>query len=165
MVVSMFDVADLTSRCSKAAAEEMAYASDDDLLAAVVGLQAARSALELAEAHVLGELRVRGVTDRRFGMNTAKWVAGQAKVDHRAIARRTRLGLRLRQLAVVDDAVTEGRLTADHAAVLAEAAANPRIGDQVAATASIWVDAAADTSFVDWRHQLTQAVRLIDQDG
>src|SRR6478609_5150356 len=161
----MFDVADLTSRCRKAAADEMAYASDDELLAAVVGWQAARSALDLAEAHVLGELRVRGVTDRCFGMKTAKWVGAQAKVDHRPIARRTRLGLRLRQLSVVDDAVADGRITADHAAVLAEAAANPRIGDQVAATASIWVDAAADTSFVDWQHQLRQAVRLIDQDG
>ena len=95
----MFDVADLTRQCRKAAADEVAFASDDELLAAVVELQAARSAFEAAEAHVLGELQVRGVTDRCFGLKTAKWVAAQAKVDHRPVGRRSRLGLWLRQLA------------------------------------------------------------------
>src|SRR4051794_33845973 len=161
----MFDVADLTRQCRKAAADEVVFASDDDLLAAAVELQACRTALDAAEAHVLGELRVRGVTDRRFGTKLAKWVAGQAKVDHRPIARRVQFGARLRQLPVVDDAVADGTITADHAAVIAEAAANPRIGDQIAATASIWVDQAGETSFVDWRQQLRNAVRLLDQDG
>ncbi len=76
-----------------------------------------------------------------------------------------RFGARLRHLGVVDEAVASGAITADHAGVLAEAAANPRIGDQIAATASIWVDQAADTSFVDWCQQLRNAVRLLDQDG
>ncbi len=164
-MVSMFDTADLTRQCRKAAAEEVAFATDDELLAAGVELQAARSAFEAAEAHVLGELRIRGVTDRRFGTKTVRWVAGQTKVDHRAISRRTRLGLRLRHLPEVDAAVAGGSITADHAPVLAEAAANPRIGDQVTATASIWVRQAGETSFVDWRHQVAQAVRLLDQDG
>src|SRR5438105_959345 len=142
----MFDVADLTRQCRQAAADEVAFASDDELLAAAVGLQAARSALDAAEVHVLGELRVRGVTDRRFGLPTAKWVAAQAKVDHRAIGRRERLGARLRQLPEVDAAVSSGAITVDHAGALAEAAANPRIGDQVAATQSIWVGQAGETS-------------------
>src|SRR3954471_7486967 len=161
----MFDVADLTKQCRKAAADEVAFASDDDLLAAAVELQACRNALDTAEAHVLGELRVRGVTARRFGTKLDKWVAGQAKVDHRPISRRVRYGARLRHLAVVDEAVGSGAITADHAAVLAEAPANPRIGDQVSATAPIWVEQAAETSFVDWRQQLRNAVRLLDQDG
>src|SRR3954447_19005547 len=98
----MFDVADLTKQCRKAAADEVAFASDDDLLAAAVELQAARTALDVAEAHVLGELRVRGVPDRRAGAKTAKWVAGQARVDHRRIARRVQCGARLRPLPVAD---------------------------------------------------------------
>ncbi len=161
----MFDVADLTRQCRQAAADEMAFASDDELLAAAVEFQAARSAFEAAEAKVLGELRVRAITDRCFGLKTARWVAAQAKVDHRPIARRVRLGCRLRHLPVVDAAVTGGSITADHAAVLVEAAANPRVGDQVAATQTLWVELAAETSFVDWKHQLDQTVRLLDQDG
>ena len=58
-----------------------------------------------------------------------------------------------------------GTITADHAAVLAEAAANPRVGDQVAATQGWWVDLAAETSFADWSHQLKETVVLLDQDG
>ncbi len=161
----MFDVADLTRQCRKAAADVVTFASDDELLAAVVELQAARSAFEAAEAHVMGELRARGVTDRCFGLKTARWVAAQAKIDHRGVALRTRLGLRLRQLPMVDEAVAEGSITADHAAVLAEAAANPRIGEQVAATQGLWVEKAATTSFADWSHQLKQTVLLLDQDG
>jgi hypothetical protein len=91
----MFDVARLTEECRKAAGDDAAFASDDELLAAAVEYQAARTALDAGEAHVLAELRVRGVTDRCFGLRTAKWVAGQARVDHRPIARRTRLGLGL----------------------------------------------------------------------
>ncbi|MGZ4709585.1 MAG: hypothetical protein ACXWBN_12665, partial [Acidimicrobiales bacterium] len=161
----MFDVVDLTMRCRGAAAEVVGLVSDDELLVAAVGLQAVRWALDVAEAHVLGELRVRGVTDRCFGLGTARWVAGQAKVDHRAVARRERWGCWLRQLPVVDAAVVGGSISADHGGVVAEAAANPRVGDQVAVTQSVWVELAAGTSFVDWKHQVDRAVALVDQDG
>ena len=161
----MFDVADLTRQCRKAAADEVVFASDDELLVAAVEYQAARSAMDAGEARVLGELQARGVTDRCFGLRTPKWVASQARVDHRPIGRRLRTGQWLRRLPEVDAALADGRLTADHATVLVEAAANPRIGDQIAATQSIWVDQAAETSFVDWRHQVRQTVALLDQDG
>jgi len=161
----MFDIADLTKQCRKAAADEVAFASDDEVLAGVVEVHRALAALETVAAHLLAETQVRGLTDRCFGVKTAKWVAGQAKVDHRPVGRRLRMGLWLRRLSEVDAAVADGRLTSDHAAVLAEAVANPRIGDQIAATQNIWVDQAAETSFVDWRHQLRQTVALLDQDG
>ena len=161
----MFDLVDLTKQCRQAAADEVAFASDDELLAASVEVLRSLAALEAVAVHRLAELQVRGLTDRCFGMKTAKWVAGQSKVDHRSVGRRLRMGLWLRRLPEVDVALADGTITADHAAVLAEAAANPRIGDQVAATASIWVQQATETSFVDWRHQLRQAVRLLDQDG
>ncbi len=161
----MFDAATITRECSQAAGDDVAFASDEELLAAEVELRAARSAFEVAEAHVLGELRVRGVTDRCFGLKTPQWVASQAKVDRRPIARLAHLGVRLRQLPVVDAAVVEGSMSMDHASVLAEAAANPRVGDQVAATQSLWVEKAAGTSFADWKHQVEQTVVLLDQDG
>src|SRR6185312_3658725 len=130
----MFDVASLTVQCRRLAADEVGFASDDELLDAAVELQSARSALDAAEAHVLAALRARGVTDRCFGLKTPRWVAAQAKVDRRPIARRERVGAQLRHLEVVDAAVAEGALSFDHAAAVADAAANPRIADQVAAT-------------------------------
>ena len=137
-----------------AAADEVAFVSDDELLAATVEAHGLVAAAEAMAARLLAETQVRGLTDRCFGLRTAKWVAAQAKVDERAVRRRLRFGLWLRRLPVVDAALVDGSITADHAAVLAEAAANPRIGDEVAATQTLWVDKAAETSFVDWKHQV-----------
>ena len=49
--------------------------------------------------------------------------------------------------------------------MLADHAANPRVGDQVEATQTLWVERAATTSFVDWKHQLGLTVAQLDQDG
>ena len=68
---------------------------------------------------------MRGVTDRCFGLRTAKWVAAHAKVDERAVRRRLRFGLWLRRLPVVDAALVDGSITADHAAVLADRGGEP----------------------------------------
>ena len=58
-----------------------------------------------------------------------------------------------------------GPLTADHASVLAEAVANPRVGAQVEVTVGVWVELAGSTSFADWAHQLRSMVAMLDQDG
>jgi len=92
-------------------------------------------------------------------------VAAEAKVDRGGVSRRMRLGMRLRRLPSVEAAVASGELSADHASRLAEAAANPRVGDQVEATQRLWIDLADTTSFVDWAHQLGRTVVLLDQDG
>ncbi len=139
--------------------------SDDELLAAVIEWEALRSVVEVADARLLGELQARGVTDQRFGLKTAPWVAAEAKVDRAGVNRRKRLGMNLRHLALVADAVAAGEISVDHAKVLADVAANPRIGDQVEAGVSVWVELAQVTSFVDWKHQLEHTVALLDQDG
>ena len=57
----MFDMLDLVGFCQKAAGVEVSFASDDELLAGVKALAAARAAFDAAELHVLGELDRRGV--------------------------------------------------------------------------------------------------------
>ncbi len=165
MVVDMFDAKELTRECRQAAAADPSLAADDELLVAVVEVQSARSALEVAEGRLLAELQVRGTTERCFGLKTAGWVAAQAKVDRRAVARRLRTARWVRRLDAVIDAVADGSITGDHAAVLAEQAANPRVGDQVEATVPVWVELARSTSFADWSHQVRRTVALLDQDG
>ena len=161
----MFDVTELSGLCRKAAGDDPSMLSDDELLASVVEWQSARAAFDLGEARALAELQVRGLTDRQHGLKTAQWVAAEAKVDRGGVSRRMRLGMRLRRLPSVEAAVASGELSADHAAVLADAAANPRVGDQVEATQRLWIDLADTTSFVDWAHQLGRTVVLLDQDG
>ncbi|MGZ4729993.1 MAG: hypothetical protein ACXWB2_19930, partial [Acidimicrobiales bacterium] len=161
----MFDLADLAEECRSAVSEDVAGLSDDELLAAAVGWEAVRSGVEAAEARVLAELRVRGVTDRRFGLRTGPWVAAEARSDRREVNRRIRLGLHLRRLSLVSDAVAAGAISADHAKVLAEAAANPRVGDQIEAGVSVWVELARDSSFAEWAGQVRFTVARLDQDG
>src|SRR6478752_4816999 len=150
----MFDVADLVQRCRTVAGEDPAGLCDDDLLAAAVAWESVRSAAAAAEARVLAELRIRTVTDQRYGLRTAPWVAAEAMTDRREVNRCLRLGLGLRRMVAVTDAVASGAISVDHAKVLADAAANPRVGDQVEAAQSVWVDLARDTSFADWKHQV-----------
>ncbi len=161
----MFDMADLSQQCRSAAGEDLSMLSDDELLTAVVEWETLRSAVEVADARLLGELQTRGVTDQRFGLKTAPWVAAEAKVDRAGVNRRKRLGIGLRHLSRVADAVASGTIGVDHAAELARAAANPRVGDQVEAAQALWIDLAQLTSFVDWKHQLEHTVVELDQDG
>ncbi len=161
----MFDVAELPKLGQQVAGRDLSLLSDDDLLAAAVEVQAARASVELYEARLLGELQVRGVTARRYGLRTAPWVAAEAKVDRGGVARRMRLGQRLRRLPLVEAAVATGAVSSDHAVALADAAANPRVGDQVEAAQAIWVELADTTSYADWKRQLDHTVVQLDQDG
>ena len=104
----MFDVPDLAQRCRGAAGEDPSCLSDDELLAVAVGWERMRSAAEIAEARVLAELRIRNVTDLRYGLRTPQWVAAEANTDRREVTRRLKLGLGLRRLAAVTDAVAPG---------------------------------------------------------
>ncbi|MGZ4683562.1 MAG: hypothetical protein ACXV8G_13970, partial [Acidimicrobiales bacterium] len=120
----MFDVAEVVRECRQVTVDDLGCVSDDELLEAAVGVQALRSVVAVVEARVLGEIEARGLTDRRFGVKTAGWVAAEAGVDRVGVARRVRLGSWLRRLPVVADAVAVGALSVDHAEVLARAAAN-----------------------------------------
>ncbi len=82
---------------------------------------------------MLAELDVRGATDREFGSPTLWWVTAQTRASRPAVAARLRLGMRLRHLDVVDEALADGRLTAEHARAVADTMANPRIADDIVA--------------------------------
>ena len=136
----MFDVVDLSGRCRQAATADVSAASEDELLAAATGLVGVRAMLDAAEAHVLGELQVRGTTDRCFGLRTAGWVAHETRADRGAVHRRVKLGCQLRStLDTVDAALSDGAITVEHAQVLADAVANPRVAEPVAAAQAVFV--------------------------
>ena len=161
----MFEAVELTESCRKAAGADVSLASDDQLLAAAVELVGARAALDGAEAHVLGELERRGTCDRRFGLSTGSWVANETHASRQTMRSRVRLGTRLWDLDAVDDALADGRITLDHARVLAEAAANPRVADQIVELQAELVDGAQHAPFEIWRRDVATLVELLDQDG
>jgi hypothetical protein len=165
MMERMFDYVELAERCRKAAGADVVLAGDGNLCEAVGELAAARSALEAAEAHVLAELEARAVCDREFGHQTGAWAALQTHAPRSACVARVRLGTRLRQLDVIDHAMSAGEIGPEQARVIAEAAANPRVADHIREHQGDLVAAAREAPFEIWKRELAELVELLDQDG
>ncbi len=160
----MFDVVEVVELCRKAAGDDVSLAGDTELLTRVQGYAAARAALDAAELHDLAELEVRGTCDREFGSNTATWVAQATGADRRSVAARVATGVKLRVFDCFDDALSDGRLSFDHARAFARAA-NPRIEAELAAEQSRWVELAGRVPFRAWQGELATRAELLDQDG
>src|SRR6478736_5429152 len=101
----MFDLVDLAKHSREVADVDVSSVAVDDLLDAAVEFEAIRSAVEVAQARVLGEIALRRLTDVRYGQPVPRWVAAEAKVDKSGVHRRMKLGQRLRRLPAVDRAV------------------------------------------------------------
>ena len=161
----MFEAVDLAERCRKAAGVDVSFASDAELCAAAVELEAGLAALQAAQLHVLAELETREVCDRQFGLSTASWLADRTRLPRGVAASRVRVATKLRrQLDGVDGALSDGRIGLDHAKAMAESA-NPRIADRVADHQGQLVDHAQHAPFAIWRRTLAELCELWDQDG
>jgi hypothetical protein len=161
----MFDTAELAELGRKAAGADVSFAEDRVLLAAAVHLESVRASVDAAAGHVLGELERRGVCDRDFGMRTASWLAHLTHGSRPVIAGRVRVATKLRELSVTDDALGDGAISADHARVLADAAANPRIADHIIELQDELVALAQRSPFPAWRNHVRRVAELLDQDG
>ena len=161
----MFDVVELSERCRKAAGDDVTLVSDAELLVEVEELARCRAALDAREVHVLAELEVRGTCDREFGTGTSSWVAHVTRADRRSVAARVKTGLCLRRsFDELDAALCDGRVSLDHAAVMARAA-NPRIEVDLAAEQTHWVGLAERSPFRAWSSALAVRAELLDHDG
>ena len=156
------ELAELTR---KAAGVDVTLAADAELLAAAVHLESVRAAVDAAAGHVVAELEARGVCDRDFGLTTASWLAHETHGSRPVIAGRVRVASKLRQLSVTDEALSDGAITADHARVLADAAANPRVESHIVDLQDELVGLAQRTPFPAWRTHVSRLVELLDQDG
>ena len=161
----MFEAVELAEASRKAASADVSLVSDGELCDAIPSIAEARAALDAFEAHVLAEVDVRGTCDREFGLATLWWVTAQTRAPRPVVAARLRMGVKLRQLDVVDEALAEGRITVEHARVLVEAAANPRISSDIVELQAELVAHAQQTNFRVWRSQMSVLERLLDQDG
>src|SRR4051794_15306872 len=114
----------------EAAAFDVHMLPDGELLAAVAAVVEGRSWLDAALGHLLADVDVRGTTDDEFGLTTGVWFTRCAGVPPSSGRDRVRVARVLHdRLGEVDGALAEGRLSWDHARVLA-AACNPRIAER-----------------------------------
>ena len=96
---------------------------------------------------------------------TGSWLANQAQLPTAASKARVKLAMKLRvSLPEVDAALTEGRISFEHARVLADAA-NPRILDDFAVVVGHLIDSASRLSFDRWKREVIALADLLDADG
>lgn len=154
------------ARALSAAAQLAADELDDATLTDVVlGVEQLRRAVDATEAHALAELHDRGTTDRTAGLATSQWLAREAALPHGVARERLRVANRLSSdLGVVDDALSAGRIGAEHARAVADAV-NERNGAALARELPDLLDRAPHTVFADWRAELATRAELLDDDG
>ena len=160
----MFDLVPLAEAAVKAAAFDVAGASDDELLYMVPVLEQARRAVEAALGSSLGELDVRGTTDERFGHRTATWFANTVGCQRSDAKRRVQVGRRLARLDLVRDALAGGDVSFDHARVMSDLA-TPRNAAVVERLQAEFMDLAKVLPFERWRAEVQGLVDLADEDG
>jgi hypothetical protein len=158
-------IPDLRDRARKAALDDVGLLSNDELRALVLHVEAARASLDAAEGHALAELEARNGCDIDVGLSTAGWLTDRGRVPRAVASSRVRVANKLRRdLPPVDLALGEGRISFDHARVLA-CAANPRVAEVFAELQDALVDAAEHAPFEVWRREVRGIVELVDQDG
>jgi Domain of unknown function (DUF222)/HNH endonuclease len=156
---------DLVDRCRKAAVEYVSLGSNDNLRASVLLLERARAAIDAVEGHCLAELEARNGCDLDLGQSTISWLKWEGHLPGRVAAGRVRVANKLRrELDGVDRALGEGRISFDHARVLADAA-NPRVADHIAGVQDDLVASAERSPFGAWQRGIAELVDLVDQDG
>ena len=136
----------------------------EDLRDLTLALEQLRRFADAAEAHLLAELHTRQVTEFRSGLGTSKWLAARAGLPAGVARRRLAIANRLADLPAVDDALSEGRIGIDHAAVFTEVI-NDRNHDAVTSILGDLIDAAEGTVFSRWRADVTALAALLDPDG
>jgi hypothetical protein len=161
-VESVFREAAKLAGCST---DEVRSFDDQDLLRAASMLERGRALLDAAEARVLGELDARGTTEAESGLTTAVWLAVEARLSRSTAKGRVKAARTMRSaLDRLDDALTDGRVSFDHARALAEVC-NPRIADRLAAIQGDVIDLANELPFEMWRREVTGIAQLLDEDG
>ena len=162
----MFDWDGLTELTRKTAGLDARLGVDDELFIGVIALEHARRMVDAAEAHLLAELDARGATETEFGLVTGTWLAREAALPSGIAKTRVRVAKALRaDLGLVDERLTEGAISWEHARVIAGAAANPRVVEQITEIQGDLLDHSEGMVFDRWRQHVAGIVSLLDQDG
>jgi Domain of unknown function (DUF222) len=159
------ELGEVVDRCRKAAVVDVSLGSNDELRAAVLELERARSALDAVEGHCLAELEARDGCDVDLGQSTTAWLMWEGRLPGRVASARVRTANKLRrELDGVDQALGDGRISFEHARVLADAA-NTWVADAIAGVQDRLVESAESSSFGAWQRGVAELVELADQDG
>jgi hypothetical protein len=161
----VYENVELLELARKAAGADAQLASNDDLFAVVSAAHELRALAGLIEAGAVAEIEARDAANRDHGLRTVSWLAREGKVAGVTARRRVKVAKALRRLPGVEAALAAGTISFDHAWVLTEAVANPRVGDDIVELADALVAEAAGKVFERWRDEVRALVELLDEDG
>src|SRR5829696_247906 len=144
---------------------DAAAATDVALAERAAEIERQRTALDAEQVLVLGELDALGTCDREFGLSTGGWLAREARLPIGPTKARVKVAAKLRRhLPLVAAALVEGRISWEHARVLADLA-NPRIVDTIAEHQEMLLGLADGCRFEVWRAEVRALGRMWDEDG
>jgi len=135
------------------------------LMSLATTIEAARVRLDALQGRVLAELDARGSTEALEGLTTKPWVARECGLDPRVAGRRIRVGKVLaRHLPETERALAEGRISFDHAAVLA-GACNDRNAAELREVEAHLIEEARWVGFAKWENLVRGVAATLDEDG
>jgi Domain of unknown function (DUF222)/HNH endonuclease len=152
---------DLRSAAARCAAADPGPL-DDELLRALDAVHAAAQLLRTAEAHVVGEIDARRLPATAHATSTSTWLRDHLRMDVFAARALVQQAHALHRRPALEQALTSGAVTADQAAVIAEA-----IQELPEELESASVDK-AEAILVDWAAELEprqlrkHATRILD---
>jgi len=145
----MFELVDSDGASTDELNIEAGSLDDDALDACITDLIAVEQRTRGHLLRLLGERAARDKSVRR-PLATPAWYAHVAVAFTVAARRRVETGVRLRDLPVLDAALSAGRVNADHVRLLAGACFAPRVGAKVRDLLELLITLAESTTNIEY---------------
>ncbi len=161
----MFVSDEVVETCRKAAGADVELCAEEEVLEALVALQGARTALNVAEARLLSRAESEGITVASHGLTVGAWLARHARRPRRT----TRAAATVARYAVgtfslMIDAAIDGLVGWDHVELLC-GVSNSRNRTHLSDVQEELVEAAGHLSFERWSALVRRVANQADADG
>ena len=138
---------------------------DEDLVGLSDVLECAQRALDSARLAIVGELDARNLPLRTRGLVTNAWLGHNYLLSRPVASRLVSTARKLRAvLPQVADALRNGLITADHAALLSKLC-TPRVEPIMVALQTEFINLATGVRFERWANEIRALIDLADPDG
>ena len=147
------------------AAAGVGVVGDEDLVGLSDLLESAQRALDSARLTIVGELDARNLPLRTKGLVTHAWLGHNYLLSRPVASRMVSTARKLRSaLPQVAEALRNGLITADHAALLAKLCV-PRVEPIMVALQTEFLNLTTGVRFEQWANEIRALIDLADPDG
>lgn len=138
---------------------------DQQLMSMGTELLTLRSMVDGLQLKIAAELEFRAACVEHTGLKTTGWFARHGNMSRTEAKHRVQTATKLKRIMPnFIDAVSDGRLSFEHAKIMAQAT-NSRIEEEMAQASDFFINAAENQSVDAWRRDVQAFAELVDQDG